>query len=312
MNTILGKTGLEVSRIAHGTWELSGHWGTFDEDEAINAIRHSRNLGVNVFDTAHAYGWGAAERVLGRALRDDLKRRRDEVVIVTKGGMGIDDDGRPFPDSGRAMLRVGIENSLISLGVDHIDIYLVHVPDPDFPYDEVAGFLQEFVEAGVIRHVGVSNYDTEQMTAFAAGRPVEVLQAPYNLLWRESQDTVLPFARGKGIGVLTYAPLANGLLSGALTGKEMFAGDWRAFSGNFRGERYEKTLKTASKLAAFAAGELNVTLPQLAVAWTLANGMVDCAIVGTRQAGHIEQAVRAADLRLGAAELAEIDHLIND
>ncbi|MEV0232204.1 aldo/keto reductase [Nonomuraea sp. NPDC050786] len=312
MNTTLGKTGLNVSRIAFGTWELSGHWGAFDEHEAIAAIRHARTLGINIFDTAHSYGWGAAERILGKALREDLTSRRDEVVIVTKGGMRISDAGQPYPDSSPGMLRAGIENSLESLGVDHIDLYLVHVPDPNIPYAEVAGFLNEFVDAGTIRHVGVSNYSPEQMTAFAAGRAVEVVQSPYNLFRRRVESAELPYARAHDIGTLAYAPLANGLLSGALTEDTTFEDDWRGFAPAFRGEPYRKTIQVVDRLATFAAKELEATVAQLAVAWTLANPAVDCAIVGTRRAEHIEAAVDAVRLRLTADHLAEIDSIVSN
>jgi aryl-alcohol dehydrogenase-like predicted oxidoreductase len=311
VRTTLGGTGLPVSRIAYGTWELSGHWGAFDEDEAVAAIQRARELGVDIFDTAHAYGWGAAERILGTALRDDLRHRRDEIVLVTKGGMRIGENGAPWPDSSPDWLREGIENSLRSLGVDHIDVYLVHIPDPDIPFAETAGFLDEFVAAGTIRHIGVSNYDAEQIDAFAAGRPAEVLQSPYNVFWRGVEDAELPYARAHDIGVLAYAPLANGLLSGALSADTVFPpGDWRGYVPTFTGEPYRHKLDVVARLADFARRELGVPVAQLAVAWTLANPAVHTAIVGTRRAAHIEEAVHAAGLKLGDADLAEIERIV--
>src|SRR3954454_900203 len=130
MNTgRLGITGLKVSQIGFGTWQLRGEWGQFDEDQGIAAIRQARELGVNLFDTAQGYGFGASERVLGKALRDDLDHRRDEVVIATKGGLRMTDDGL-VRDSSPAWLRSGVEDSLRALDVDQIDIYQVHWPDP--------------------------------------------------------------------------------------------------------------------------------------------------------------------------------------
>jgi aryl-alcohol dehydrogenase-like predicted oxidoreductase len=136
----LGATDLEVFRIAFGSWELGGEWGRFDQDEGIAAIRHARELGVNLFDTAQGYGFGASERVLGNALRDDLDSRRDEVVIATKGGLRMTEDGL-VRDSSRPRLRSGVEDSLHALGVDHVDIYQVHWPDPKVPFAETAGAL---------------------------------------------------------------------------------------------------------------------------------------------------------------------------
>src|SRR3954452_21937634 len=140
----LGMTGLNVSPIAFGTWQLGGEWGGFDEQEAIAAIRQAQKLGVNLFDTAHGYGVGASERVLGKALRDDIEHRRDEVVIATKGGLRMTDDGL-VRDSSAGWLRRGVDASLQALGVDYIDIYQVHWPDAKVPFSDTACALQELV-----------------------------------------------------------------------------------------------------------------------------------------------------------------------
>src|SRR5918994_1036802 len=137
--TRLGMTELEVSKVAFGTWQLGGEWGEFDERDAIGAIRHARDLGINFFDTAQAYGFGAWERLLGRALRDDLDHRRDQVVIATKGGLR-DDDERPR-DASPEWLRRGGDESLLALGVDYVDLYQVHWPDPDTPFGDTARAL---------------------------------------------------------------------------------------------------------------------------------------------------------------------------
>src|SRR5271168_2937185 len=167
---MLGMTGLQVSPIAFGTWELGGEWGRFDEEEGIAAIRDARDLGVNLFDTAQGYGFGASERVLGRALRDELDSHRDELMIATKGGLRMTDEGL-VRDSSPAWIRSGLDASLGALGVEYIDLYQVHWPDPNVAFAETAGALQELVDAGKIRHVGVSNFDPEQMAEFAKTRP---------------------------------------------------------------------------------------------------------------------------------------------
>jgi aryl-alcohol dehydrogenase-like predicted oxidoreductase len=312
MDTIrLGMTGLEVTPIAFGTWQLGGEWGAFDEGEAIAAIRQARALGIDFFDTAQAYGFGASERLLGSALRDELATRRDEVVIATKGGLRIDEHRGLVRDSSPAWLRHGVEESLRALGVEHIDLYQVHWPDPDTPLAETAQALQELVEEGKIRHVGVSNFDVLQIAEFSRTRPVETLQPPYHLFRRDAEADVLPYSREHDIGVLVYGTLAHGLLTGAMNRSTTFADDdWRRQSPLFEGETFERNLSTVGELERFAR-DRDHTVSQLAIAWTLANPSVDVAIVGSRHASHIEDSVGALDLRLSREEMAEIDGLMS-
>ena len=311
INTVrLGMTDLDVFPIAFGTWQLGGDWGQFDEAEGIAAIRYARELGVNLFDTAQGYGFGASERLLARALRDDLDKRRDEVVIATKGGLRMTADGLRR-DSSPAWLRSGVEDSLRALGVDHIDIYQVHWPDPQVPFTETAGALQALVDEGKIRHVGVSNYDASQIDSFARTRPVETIQPPYHLFRRDIETELLPYAREHDIGVLVYGPLAHGLLTGALDEDTKFAaGDWRGGAPFFKGEGYRRNVATVRELDRFASEELGSSVGQLAVAWTLANPAVQVAIVGARHPRHIEDSVGAAELTLSEADLERIDSIM--
>jgi aryl-alcohol dehydrogenase-like predicted oxidoreductase len=313
MNSVtLGRTGLEVSPIAFGTWQLGGEWGEFDEQQAVAAIRQARELGVNLFDTAQGYGFGASEKLLGRALRDDLDKRRDEVVIATKGGLRMTDDGL-VRDASPDFLRSGLEDSLRALEVDHIDIYQVHWPDPAVPFAETAAGLDALVREGKVRHAGVSNYDATQMAEFAETRPVETLQPPYHLFRREVERSVLPYAREHDIGVLVYGPLAHGLLTGSMDEHTTFAtDDWRSGSTVFQGEAFRRNLEIVSQLQRLAADELGTSVAQLATAWTLANPAVHVAIVGARSPKHIEQAVAAAELPLSAGDLERIDRIVAD
>jgi aryl-alcohol dehydrogenase-like predicted oxidoreductase len=312
MDTVtLGMTGLQVTPIAFGTWQLGGEWGAFDEDQAIGAIRHARELGINFFDTAQAYGFGASERLLGRALRDDLSRRREDVVIATKGGLRIDEQRGLVRDSSPAWLRHGVEESLNALGVDYIDLYQVHWPDPATPLAATAQALQELVEAGKIRHAGVSNFDVSQIAEFARTRPVETLQPPYHLFRRDIEADILPYAREHDIGVLVYGTVAHGLLTGTMSESTTFSPeDWRSTSPLFKGETFERNLRTVDELERFA-GERGHSVSQLAIAWALANPAVDVAIVGSRRASHIEDSVGALDLRLSPAEMGEIEQLMS-
>lgn len=307
--TVLGRSGLRVSRIAFGTWQLGGDWGRFDEAAAIAAIRRARELGVNCFDTAQGYGFGASERLLGTALRGELSRDRDQLVIATKGGLRMTEAGM-VRDASPRWLRQGVDASLTALGVDHIDLYQVHWPDAKVPVAETAGALAELVAEGKIGHVGVSNYDAAQMAEFAVTLPVETLQPPYHLFRREIEDEVLPYCREHNVGVLVYGPLAHGLLTGTLTEDTVFApGDWRGGSTLFSGETYRRNLAVVSVLEKFAAGR-GMTVSQLAIAWTLANPDVHVAIVGARRADHVQESLAASDMSLGDSDLAEIDAIM--
>ncbi len=308
--TTLGMTGLTVSRICFGTWQLGGDWGSFDEQKAIDAIRHARELGINFFDTAQAYGFGASERLLGAALADDLAHRRQEVVIATKGGLRIDAERGLVRDSSPQWLRKGVDSSLRELGVDHIDLYQVHWPDPQVPFRETAQALQELVEQGKIAHVGVSNFSPAQMDELAATRPVETVQPPYHLFSREVERDVLPYAREHDIGVLIYGPLAHGLLTGAYDESTTFPeDDWRRRSPLFQGQALRGNVAVVRELAQLASAR-GIEVGQLAIAWTLANPAVHVAIVGARSRPHIAAAVDAAAVELSEKDLAEIDRIM--
>ena len=310
-NTVrLGRSGLEVSPIAFGAWQLGGEWGEFDREQGIAAIRHARALGVNLFDTAQGYGFGASERLLGEALRDDLDHRRDQVFIATKGGLRMTENGL-VRDSSPDWLRSGVEDSLAALGVDHVDIYQVHWPDPRVPFAESAGALQELVDEGKIRHVGVSNYDAAQMAEFSRTLRVATLQPPYDLFRRDIEDGVLPYCLEHDVGVLVYGPLAHGLLTGTMDEETTFAkDDWRSRAPFFKGDAFRRNVRVVRELEKFARDELGVSVSQLAIAWALANPAVEVAIVGARSPEHIEDSVTAAELALSELDLERVERIM--
>jgi aryl-alcohol dehydrogenase-like predicted oxidoreductase len=308
--TTLGRSGLHVSRIAFGTWQLGGDWGTFDEDAAIATIRRALDLGVNFFDTAQGYGFGTSERILGKALRPELVADRDQIVIATKGGLRPRESGL-VRDASPEWLRRGVDASLVSLGVDYIDLYQVHWPDPAVPVSETAGALGDLITEGKIRHAGVSNYDAAQMDEFSATMPVETVQPPYHLFRRGIEAELLPYCAAHDIGVLVYGPLAHGLLTGTLRPDTMFAeDDWRSKSSVFTGDEYRRNLKVVAELERFAA-HLGITISQLAIAWTLSRPGVHVAIVGARRVSHLEDSVGAADVTLTDADLGDIDKIMS-
>ena len=307
--TRFGQTVLEVSRICFGTWQFGGEWGTIEERDSEAALRRALELGINFFDTAQAYGFGAAEQLLGKALESEIKNRRDEVVLATKGGLRMQ-DGQMLRDSSPQWLRQGVEASLRYLGTDYIDLYQVHWPDHDTPFEETAGALQEMVDEGKIRYVGVSNFDAEQMAEFEKTRKIDGLQPPYHLFRREIEEDILPYAAEHGIGVLVYGPMAHGLLGGKMSPDQEFdEDDWRAQSALFQGENFQRNLDTVEELKKFAE-ERGGTVVQLAIAWTLANPAVDVAIVGARNPEHIEGSAPAAEFELSEKDLREIENIM--
>jgi aryl-alcohol dehydrogenase-like predicted oxidoreductase len=306
----LGRSELRVSRVAFGTWQLGGDWGATDESAALRAIRHAADAGINFFDTAQGYGFGSSERLLAKALAG---RPRDQAVIATKGGLRPTPGGGVARDASPAWIRRGVEESLRALSTDFIDLYQMHWPDPKTPFAETAAALAELLRVGKIRHVGVSNFDAQQMEEFSASLPVETLQPPYHLFRREIESSILPYTRTHDIGVLVYGPLAHGLLSGTMTAEVKFApGDWRASSDLFQGEPYRRNLRIVETLQRFAEFELGTSVSRLAVAWALANPAVQVAIVGTRNPRHVDDAIAAAGLKLDPPALRRIDEIVAD
>ncbi|HET9256680.1 MAG TPA: aldo/keto reductase [Pseudonocardiaceae bacterium] len=305
----LGQTNLQVSAIAFGTWAFGGDWGSADLQDSKDAIHHALELGINFFDTAQGYGFGVAEQLLGAALRE--RTSREEVIIATKGGLRMDGD-RLVRDASREWLRKGVESSLDHLGTDYIDLYQVHWPDLHTPPEETAGALEELVAEGKIRHAGVSNYDVEQMQALGRFGRVETLQPPYHLFRRDIEETILPYTAEHDIGVLVYGPMAHGLLSGRMTESTTFdSGDWRGTSPDFTGETFRRNLAVVERLKRLARGR-DISLVQLAVAWTLANPAVHVAIVGARRPSQLDGTAPAAGIELSKADLQEIDAILAD
>jgi aryl-alcohol dehydrogenase-like predicted oxidoreductase len=309
--TRFGQTGLQVSRICFGSWQAGGDWGEIDEASYIDAVRAALDAGVTFFDTAQAYGFGEAEELLAKGLGDRIYSARDELVIATKGGLRLTDDGLER-DSSAAWLREGLEDSLRHLGTEYVDFYQIHWPDHDTPFEQTAEVLAEFVDEGKVRTVGVSNFDTDQMEAFRRGGPLHGLQPPYHFFRRDPEESVFPYCLEHGIGVLVYGPLAHGLATGTMSPETTFpAGDWRSGSDVFAGEEFATNLDVVERLREIADGK-GCTLPQLAVAWTLSHPAVDASIIGSTKPEHVTETAAAGDMELTAEELSTIDLALLD
>jgi aryl-alcohol dehydrogenase-like predicted oxidoreductase len=307
--TRLGETDLRVSPICFGTWQAGGDWGEIDTEQAKAAARRALELGINFFDTAQAYGWGRSERLLGEALAPEFRSRREDVVIATKGGLRIE-NGELRRDSSPEGLRHGIDQSLRELGTDHVDLYQLHWPDLETPFEESAGALEELVQQGKTRYVGVSNFAVQQMAAFQRTRRIDTLQPPYHIFRREIEREILPYCREHGIGVLVYGPLAHGLLTGKIGEDTEFAkGDWRRGSDVFRGEEFLRNLSIVRELDRYAS-QRGWTVAQLAIAWALSAPSVDGVIVGARNPGQIEGTAPAGDIDFSARDREEVDEII--
>lgn len=317
----LGETGLQISRIGFGAWALGGQWGRASDRESVAAIHRAAELGVNWIDTAPSYGHDHhSERVVGLALRG----LRDRPYVFTKCGLTLEPSGELTPNLSAGAIRREVEGSLRRLGVDAIDLYQIHWRHPDRDIEEAWASLVELRQQGKVRHIGVANFDREQLERCRRIGRVETLQPPYSLLirtplWtaafvdnvaRESVEAeLLPHCRDARIGVIVYSTLAYGLLSGTFTRERLAAlpsDDWRRAEPDFREPNLGRILALVDRLRPIAAG-CGCSLGELAIAWALANPCVTGAIVGFRRPEQVDELARAADLELTIDALRRID-----
>jgi aryl-alcohol dehydrogenase-like predicted oxidoreductase len=305
----LGLRGPRVSRIAFGNWSSGGDWGSVDRKVALAVTRQALDLGITFFDTARAYGFGSAEEVLGEALRPELRSRREDVVIATKGGLRRAADGQLGRDSSAGALRRDLESSLRHLGTDYVDLYQIHWPDPGPDIEEGWATFAELKEEGLVRHIGVSNFDVAQLRRIQAIAPVETLQPPYSLVERGVEGEILPFAEREGIGVIVYSPMGSGLLTGAMTRErieQLPDDDWRKRSARFQEPQLSEHLALVDRLRTVA--DRHDTSPgAIAVAWTMLNPAVDGAITGFRRPDQVDPIITAAQLELSDEDVATIE-----
>ena len=305
----LGATGLAITRVGFGAWALGGGgergWGPQDDEESIAAIHRAVDLGINWIDTAAAYGFGRSERAVGRA----LEGLSDRPYVFTKASLLDDGTGHVRHSLKRDSILREAEASLGRLGIDAIDLYQIHWPIPVQDIEEGWSALAELKEQGLVRHIGVSNFDTGQLRRIASIAPVETLQPPYSLIDRAAGYEVLPFAERAGIGVVVYSPMGSGLLTGAMTREriaQLPADDWRSRDPRFTEPQLTGHLTLAARLQAVASRH-GVTPGAVAVAWTLRHPAVDAAITGFRRPGQVDPIVAAAGLELTDEDVSQIE-----
>ncbi len=307
----LGTTGMEITRVGFGAWAIGGGgwefgWGPQDDEQSAATIHRALELGVNWIDTAAAYGFGRSEEVVGQA----IEGLADKPYVFTKASLLEGPGRRVIHSLKRDSILREAEASLKRLRLDAIDLYQIHWPDPEADIEEGWAALAELKEQGLVRHIGVSNFDVAQLRRIAGIAPVETIQPPYSLISRGAGEEILPYAEQNEIGVIVYSPMASGLLTGAMT-RERIAGlpgdDWRRNSPNFSEPRLSQNLALVERLTA-VAGRHGTTPGAVAVAWALRNPAVDGAIVGARRPDQVEPILTAAGLELTDADIRKIEN----
>ncbi len=306
----LGNSDLQLTPIGLGAWAIGGGnwgfgWGPQDDNDSIAAIHRALDLGINWIDTAASYGLGHSEDVVGRA----LKSTSHKPYVFTKCSVRWHEDRSLYASLKAASLAEELESSLRRLGVETIDLYQIHWPDPESEIEEGWKALARFRQQGKIRWIGVSNFSAEQMLRIQKIAPITSLQPPYSMLRRAVEEKVLPFAQENGIGVINYSPMVSGLLTGKMTAARVAAmpdNDWRRKGIEFNEPRLSRNLRLAEQLREIGQGH-NVGTGVVATAWTLHHPAITAAIVGGRSAQQVEEMAPALEFRLSEEEFARIN-----
>lgn len=312
----LGNTDLHLTTVGVGTWAIGGGdwkmgWGDQDENDAVIAVREGIDLGINWIDTAAIYGGGRSEELVGQALKELGSDRKP--IVATKCGRIISEDRMNIHGCiTRESVVAECEASLKRLGVDVIDLYQIHWPDPDDQIEEGWTALRDLKEQGKIRYAAVSNFSVEQLERAEAIHHVSSLQPPYSMIARGIEDGTLAYCESKNIGIVCYSPMGRGLLSGAFSRERAAAlpeNDHRSRDPLFQEPRIGLTMDLVDGLKAIAERE-GRSVAQLAIAWTLRHPQVTSAIVGARRPGQIAQTAPAGDWSLSNEVLAEVAALL--
>jgi aryl-alcohol dehydrogenase-like predicted oxidoreductase len=309
----LGNSDLQLTSIGFGAWAIGGGnwefaWGPQDDNASIAAIHRALDLGVNWIDTAAIYGLGHSEEMVARA----LKTTSHKPYVFTKCSMRWHDDRSIYRSLKAASLQEELDNSLRRLGVETIDLYQIHWPNPDEEIEEGWDALAKFQKQGKIRWIGVSNFNVDQMKRAQKIAPITSLQPPYSMLRRAIEQEILPFAKAHNIGVINYSPMVSGLLTGKMTAERVAAlpaDDWRKRAVEFNEPRLSRNLKLVELLREIGAGH-GVAPGVVAVAWTLHQPAITAAIVGGRSAEQVDGLAPALTFRLSDAEFQQINSFL--
>ena len=300
----LGRSGLQVSAMGLGCMGMSQSYGTPDDAESRATLRRALEIGITLLDTADAYGGGENETLVGSMIRD----RRNDVVLATKFGILRDAAGVPRGvDGSPAYAKRACDASLQRLGVDVIDLYYLHRVDANVPIEDSVGAMSELVQAGKVRHLGLSEASVDSLRRACKVHPITALQSEYSLWNREPELDVIPVCRELGIGFVPFSPLGRGFLSGTVTATDNLpADDFRRILPRFKGEALDHNLALVRTLEALAE-QRRCTTSQLALAWILAKGDDIVPIPGTKRRTYLESNAAAADIVLSAEDVAALD-----
>ncbi len=308
----LGNTDLELTVVGLGTWAIGGPWqygwGPQDENEAVAAILKAIDIGINWIDTAAIYGCGHSEELVGRA----LKQIKVKPIIATKCSLLWNDKREKIGCLKAESIRKECEESLKRLGVEAIDLYQMHWPDPEKDIEEGWGEMARLQKQGKVRHIGVCNYNTAQLDRIRKIAPVASLQPPYSMIRRGVEAELLSYCAKNNIGVVTYSPMQRGLLTGKFSKKyltTLATDDHRLKSSDYQEPEFSTTLSLVDKLRPIAERNKR-TLAQLAIAWVLRRPEVTAGIVGARKPSQIAETAPAADWILTKNDIAEIEKLL--
>jgi aryl-alcohol dehydrogenase-like predicted oxidoreductase len=305
----LGTQGLSVSSLGLGLMGMTQSYGTpeeRDERESIATIQRAVELGVTLFDTAEAYGPYANEELFGRSLKQ-LNIPRDRVVIATKFGFTFGETGIVGVDSRPSHIREAVEGSLRRLQTDHIDLLYQHRVDPAVPIEDTVGAMADLVRDGKVRFLGLSEAGEKTIRRAHAVHPISVLQSEYSLWERNLESHIIPLLRELGIGLVPFAPLGRGFLTGAVKRAEEYPeGDFRRNDPRYQGENFDANVRAASAVRDIAR-QKRATPGQIALAWLLHKGPDIVPIPGTKRRRYLEENVGAADVALNADEMAILD-----
>lgn len=288
----LGQGDVRVGALALGAMASAGWYGAADDEDGVRAIHRALDEGITLIDTAEVYGAGKSEGMVGRAVRD----RRDQAVVATKASRGSP-----------AYLRAAVDRSLAHLGLDHIDLYYLHRVDAEVPIEDSMEAMAEFVRAGKVRAIGLSEAGPGTLRRAHAVHPVAALQTEYSLLERDPEQTVRRVTRELGITFVAYSPLSRGLLTGRIrSAADLEAGDWRASVPRFQGDNLAANVARLSALDALAA-EKGVAMASVALAWLLHQGDDVVPLVGMGRPQNVDRNLEATRVQLTAGELARLD-----
>jgi aryl-alcohol dehydrogenase-like predicted oxidoreductase len=306
----LGSQGFTVSSLGLGLMGMSHAYGTpdqRDDAESIATIKRAIELGVTFFDTAEAYGPYRNEELFARAL-EQLGVSRDRVVIATKFGFKFDDNGViAGVDSRPAHIREAVEGSLRRLKTDHIDLLYQHRVDPAVPIEDVVGTMADLVRDGKVRFLGLSEAGEKNIRRAHAVHPISAVQSEYSLWERNLEPRIIPLLRELGIGLVPFAPLGRGFLTGSVKRAEEYPeGDFRRGDPRYQGENFDANMRAASTVREMGERK-GATAGQIALAWLLHKGSDIVPIPGTKRRRYLEENVGAADVTLSAAEMAALD-----